>query len=132
MAPEVEYRDKVKLFRTVKNGYGMDSLPDPEHYEEMCGLYVQVTNFNHNDNTDGISVEHILHLPPDNEFLQENGYRIEQMVVSISPFGTKEQYQMFRIASVNVARDVLIGNEVHNIECALTKIAGVVNDVSED
>ncbi len=126
MAPNLEYRDVVTIYQTVKNAYGTDSLPSSgDVLYSLKGMLVQVMNFGHSNYQDGISAATILHLPPDDPFLLERGFRIEGLIVKVDPYGAPADSQYFRLGPVNVARDVLLNNEVHNVECALTKVAGL-------
>jgi hypothetical protein len=98
---------------------GRSSLGEPA---TVPCLYVQTTAYQHGSSQDAIVGTPVLALPPDDVFVLAHSYRLEEMVVEVNPFTGAAAGQRFKIASVTVARDVLLANEVQHIECELKKI----------
>lgn len=118
------FKDTVNIFKVRKDEYGNDV---PQSAVAVPALYEQVTGFEHGNNRDSVSSASRLYLPGDDEFVVENGQRLEGMVVQINPFGAEGSEQYFRISNVTPVRDILLCNEVQHVECDLRKVEGFSN-----
>lgn len=113
------FEDTATLYKVRKNGYGNDI---PQDGVDVPAIYEQSTGAGHGASQDFVSSDGVLFLPPNNEFLIDNGYRLEGMVAKINVFGYEGSEQYFKIVTVRPMRDTLIGNKVRHVECDLEKV----------
>lgn len=123
---DLTFPETCRIYPTTVDEYGQMVLGTPA---TVPCMYEQTTAYQHSGFQDAIVGTPRLALPPDDAFLQEHAYRLEEMVVEINPFGASATAQRFKIASVTPARDILLGNQVGHLECELKKIA-TESDVS--
>lgn len=125
MYPTLKFKDRVTVYTVTPDDYGKDV---PGEGEVMLGLYVQNTTFLHTNNQDGVSGTSRLYLPANTNFMKDNHYRLEGMLVKVNPFGEDAAYQYFRIIDVIPARDILNRNRVRHVECELQKVTDFGNE----
>jgi hypothetical protein len=119
MNEELIFEDTCLIYPTTVDGYGHDVLGTP--ITVPC-MYVQTTAYQHSSSQDAIVGTQRLALPAFDSFVLSQGYRLEGLVVEVNPFDGSGSAQRFKITSVTPARDILLGNEVHHVECDLKKI----------
>lgn len=120
----LNFPDTCRIYPTTPDDYGQ---PIPGTPTTVPCLYEQTTAYQHSSSQDAITGTPRLVLPADDEFVQTNAYRLEEMIAEINPFGGPALAQQFKIVSVTPGRDVLLGNEVTHVECELKKIGTAPN-----
>jgi hypothetical protein len=118
MYPELSYNETVTIFNPTSDNYGKDVLGNGTALK--C-VFEQTTGFQHGGHQDSIVGVSRIYLDPNSNFVIDNGYRLEGMIVKINPFGADAASQYFRIISVTAGRDVLQNNKVRHVECELSK-----------
>lgn len=118
MNKTLTYKDNVLLIDTTPDMYGDMAV---SHMEHLRGLFVQGTSQSRSGYVDTISTDAHVYLDIENEFVKANAFRLEGMYVVVNLFGGDENQQWFKISSVKVGQRKLLGNEVNNVHCHLTK-----------
>lgn len=114
----LEYKDPVVLIETAQDGYGDNTVIHAEH---LKGLFVQGTSQAEASYVEGISTDAHIYLDIENQFVLENAFRLEGMYIVCSLFGGSEEEAWYKIARCKVGQRKLLGNEVNNVHCFLTK-----------
>ncbi len=127
MYPRLNFTDVVTFFATTTNDYGQDVLGAET---DVSGLFVQSTGYQHNNHQDSVTSGSFLYLPADNNFVKDNAFRLEGMVVRINLFGGENGKQYFRIVSASPGRDILTNGIVRHIECQLEKTTDFDNEAT--
>lgn len=121
----IPYHDTATFVRVESTGYGNDKIAVGQ--DDVAVTFLQNTGFSHGQFRDGITSDAICYPDPDSEFIANNGNRLEGMYVLAPMFDVDNDQGWYKITSVNVNRDHLLGNRVDNIECLLTKSVRVPN-----
>lgn len=121
---DLDFPETCVIYPTTVDSYGQTVLGTPA---TVPCMYEQTTAYQHGSSQDAVVGTPRLALPADNAFLQAHAYRLEEMVVEVNPFGGSATAQRFKITSVTPARDVLLSNEVHHVECELKKVETEAN-----
>lgn len=121
MIPELVYRDTCDIYDPTRDEYG---TPQFGAATQLPCLYVQTTAYQHGAGQDAITGTSRIVLPGQHPFVTGHSYRLEEMIVNVNPFGADASAQLFKIVNVTVARDVLLYDQVHHVECDLKKIEG--------
>lgn len=116
----INYKDTVTLVTTTVDSYGAE-VADEEY--EVQAVVEMATGYTHSDNQDAITSDAIVYVDPSNEDVQDNFYRLEEMLVIIDIFGTHENRSWFKVTNVVVARDTQLCNTVDNIQLNLKKVS---------
>lgn len=114
----LNYKDDVVLVDTYPDDYGDMGI---SHVEKLKGLFVQGTSQTRTGYVDAIGTDAHVYLDINNAFVQENAFRLEGMYLVANIFGGQENQQWFKISRVKVGQRKLLGNEVNNVHCFLTK-----------
>lgn len=114
----LNYKDDVLLIDTSPDDYGDMSIA---HVEKLKGLFVQGTSQNRSGYVDTIGTDAHVYLDINNTFVQENAFRLEGMYLVANIFGGEQNQQWFKIERVKVGQRKLLGNEVNNCHCFLSK-----------
>jgi hypothetical protein len=114
----LNYLDTVKIVDGARNGYG-DVVDQAEHTVKC--LFLQTTGNGHLGNVEITEANSHAYLDPEDPFVVENGYRLEGMKVIANPFGTPETESWYKITTVVVGMDKLLGNEIDNIHVYMRK-----------
>lgn len=85
---------------------------------EVPVIFLQDTNFQHAANQDGITADSVCYVDPFDAWILSKNYRLEGMYIVAAIFGEETWY---KIESVTVNRDHLLGNVVDNVELLLKK-----------
>lgn len=112
------YKDNVLLVDVEPDDYGDMAVATVEHVK---GLFVQGTSQSRTGYVDNIGTDAHIYLDIENPFVKANAFRLEGMYVVVNLFGGDENQQWFKISSVKVGQRKLLGNEVNNVHCHLTK-----------
>lgn len=118
----LEYKDPVVLIETAQDYYGDNA---PGHIEYLNGLFVQGTSQSESRFVEGIATDAHIYLDIENPYVLENAFRLEGMYLICNLFGGEAKDAWYKIARCKVGQRKLLGNEVNNIHCFLTKCAAL-------
>lgn len=119
----LNYNDTVRLVKTTVDEYGTQVISDQE---EVPAIFGQTTGFGHGSNQDAILSDAVAYLDPTNEFVIENFYRLEGMLLVAQLFGVSLEDAWYRITDISVARTSLTCNDIDNIQVGLKKTTGIL------
>lgn len=114
----LNYKDPVTLIETTQDGYGDNKI---SHIEHLNGLFVQGNSQAEANYVEGLGTDAHIYLDIGNEFVQANAFRLEGMYLICNLFNGDEREAWYKISRVKVGQRKLLGNEVNNIHCFLTK-----------
>lgn len=114
----IKYSDDVILVSTTQDGYGDNDI---DHVEHLKGLFNSGMSQSEVNYVEALSTDANVYLDIENEFVQKNCFRLEGMFIVANPFGFKESEQWFKISRVQIGQDKLLGNQIDNVHCFLTK-----------
>ena len=114
----LEYKDPVILIETGQDGYGDNTVIHAEH---LKGLFVQGTSQNEANYVEAIGTDAHIYLDINNAYVLANAFRLEGMYIVCNIFNGIEKESWYKIARCKVGQRKLLGNEVNNIHCFLTK-----------
>lgn len=117
---DLDFKDTCLFYPTTIDDYGKEVLGTAEG--PVPCIYEQTTGYQHGGSQDAIVSSSRLALPATNSYLEMLAYRLENQIVEINVFGGSADAQRFKVISVTPARDLLLGNETHHLECQLKKI----------
>ena len=114
----LEYKDTIQIAKKSYNGYGdattVESVTVP-------ALFTQSTGSLQQSDSAYVTSDAQAYVDPENEFVKENGYRLEGMMVLASPFVTDASQSWYEITTVRVGQDKLLTNQIDNVEIFLSK-----------
>lgn len=114
----LEYKDPITLIETAQDGYGDNAIA---HVEHLNGLFVQGSSASEVGYVETLGTDAHIYLDIQNSFIQENAFRLEGMYLIVNLFGGKESNAWYKIDRCKVGQRKLLGNEVNNIHCFLSK-----------
>ena len=123
MTLAMKYNDVATFVEVTSGVYGSSKIIVDQ--EDVNCIFLQDTNMVHANHQDGRSADSICYPDPTNQFIIDNFNLLEGMYIMIEMFGKTSWY---KIESVTVNRNHLLGTEIDNIECLLkatTSIPGV-------
>lgn len=123
----IQYKDPITLVLTEPDEYGTEVLSDQADIMAAIDLN---TGYTHGNNQDAVVSDAIAFISPDNQFVQDNYNRLEEMLVLIDLFNTPDNRAWYKIVQVNVARDTQLCNKIDHLELLLKKTSRLANDVS--
>lgn len=117
---DLDYKDTVQLVtvRLSSDGYGTE-LIDQVH--DVPALFIANTGRTRGGNQTIITSDASVYLDPESDIVQSLHNRLEGMLLIARPFGVSRPEAWYRIETVAVGQDKLLGNEIDNIECFLKK-----------
>lgn len=127
MNPCINYPDSVTFVVTSLGDYGDDESVVSEH--AVPSIVVQNTAYSHSNNQDAIGSDTVVYVDPENEFVQDNYFRLEELLLKINTFGGDESQNWFKVVSANISKDHLLCNNIDSVELILKKTASMA-DVS--
>lgn len=119
----IQYSDPITLIATVPDEYGSEQID--VQAEVMAAIDLN-TGYAHGANQDAVTSDAIAFVSPDNTFVRENYYRLEEMLVVIDLFNTPDQRAWYKVSQVNIARDTQLCNEIDHLELLLKKTSPVL------
>lgn len=124
--PRLNHKDSVTFIVVDSTGYGNKKVVTQQH--DVKGTFLQSTGFLHSNNQDIINSDAILYPNERDAFVIANHNRLEGMCVIVTPYGGSDDQGWYKVTSVTVNRDHLLGNKIDNILLTLKKtemLAGV-------
>lgn len=114
------YKDTVQIVKPVlpNDGYATEMIGQ---IETVPALFISNTGFSHNSNQNAIDSDAEIYIDPTHWFVQENYNRLEGMMVIAPRFGAPNEEAWYRIITVRVGEDKLLGNTIDNILVFLKK-----------
>lgn len=114
------YKDTVQIVKPIlpSDGYPTESIGQ---IEEVPALFISNTAFSHANNQNAIDSDAEIYIDPEHWFVQENFNRLEGMLVIAQRFGSSAPEAWYRIITVRVGEDKLLGNTIDNILLFLKK-----------
>lgn len=116
----LDYLDTIYLVDPVLDEYGNEKIGQ---VETVPALFIQNTGWSHQNNQDAIDSSGEIYIDPTHWFVEENAYRLEELLVIANPFGASNADSWYRIIDVTVGQDKLLGNEIDNVRLELKKTA---------
>lgn len=114
----LDYKDTVSLVDPVIDEYGAEKIG---RIETVPALFIQRTGWSHQNNQDAIDSDAEIYIDINDEFVADNYYRLEEMLVIANPFGASNSDSWYRIIGVTVGQDKLLGNDIDNVRLDLKK-----------
>lgn len=114
----LDLQDTILLVATAPDEYGTEHIDDQAEVQAAIDLN---TGYSHSGNQDAVTSDAVAFISPSNSFVQDNFYRLEEMLVAIDLFDTPDQRAWYKVSSVNVARDTQLCNKIDHLELLLKK-----------
>lgn len=114
----LNYKDDLLLINTEQDGYGDNTI---SHIETIKGLFVQGNSQSESNYTEMLGTDAHAYLDIDNPYVLENAFRLEGMYLVCNIFNSNKDESWYKISRCKVGQRKLLGNEVNNIHCFLTK-----------
>lgn len=120
MSDLIEYKDTVQLVKPVvsTDGYATEVVGE---IESVSALFIENTGWSHGSNQAVIDSDAECYIDPTNSFVLENKFRLEGYMLIANPFDGDEEEAWYRVTTVRVGQDKLLGNHVDNVLLMLKK-----------
>ena len=119
MTLRLNYPDTATFAEVGSSGYAGKKAMVAQF--ECPVIFVQSTDFRHNNFRDEINADAVCYPDPTNEFVMSYANRLEGMYVLMPLYGAADNQSWFKISKVTVNRDHLLNNTIDNIELQLKK-----------
>lgn len=116
---KLNYQDTGTFYEVGSGGYANNKTVASS--SDVPIIFLQNTGFTHSQFQDGIDSDAICYVDPSNTFIQDNYNRLEGMYLKAAMFGAPGVISWFKVESVTINRDHLLGNQIDNIELSLKK-----------
>lgn len=116
----LDYKDTVQLVTVTlsEDGYATEVV---DEVVDVPALFLATTGYQRGGNQVDVTSDASVYLDPTSTLVTERFNRLEGMLVIAHPFGELEAESWYRITSVVVGQDKLLGNQIDNIQCQLKK-----------
>ena len=78
MSIGLTYTDTVQIVKPVIDEYGTEQIGE---IETVNCLFITKTGMSHSNNQDVITADAELYIDPENDFVKDNYYRLEEMLI---------------------------------------------------
>lgn len=114
------YKDTVQIVKPVlaADGYATESIGQ---IETVPALFISNTGYSHVSHQDAIDSDAEIYVDPTHWFVEQNFNRLEGMMVIAPRFGSSDEESWYRIITVRVGEDKLLGNTIDNVLVFLKK-----------
>lgn len=119
MGLQLRHKDNTTFVIVNSGNYGNSKAVLEQH--DVKGTFLQNTGFLHANNQDLLDADAILYPNERDSFIKANHNRLEGMYVIVALFGADADDSWYKITSVTVNRDHLLGNKIDNILLTLKK-----------
>ena len=123
MKPAIDYNEDLTFVIAESGGY-KDTKTMIEQHSVKC-VFIQSVDYTNSSNQAVRDADAICFPDPTDEFVVASFDRLEGMYVLASLFGAPDAIAWYRIDSVTVNRDHLLGNVIDNVECLLKKASTI-------
>lgn len=126
MSGLINYQDQVTLVLTeLGDAYGTRSIR--ETHTANAVVVMGGVGTRHNANQDNTTADVTVFVDPDDEWVQDENYRLEELLVIVDLFGTPQQDAWYLVTDVVINRDHLLGNTIDNVQLSLKKTTSIGN-----
>lgn len=115
----LNHKDTVTFVVVGSTSYGNSKVVEEQH--EVKATFLQNTGFIHTTNQDILEADAIIYPNERDAFVLANYNRLEGMYVIAPLYGADANDSWYKVTSVSVNRDHLLGNKVDNIQCTLKR-----------
>ena len=123
MKPAIAYNENLTFVIADSGGYkGAKTMT--EQHAVKC-VFIQSVDYTNSNNQAVRDADAICFPDPADDFIIASYNRLEGMYVLASLFGSPDAIAWYRIDSVTVNRDHLLGNVIDNVECLLKKASTI-------
>lgn len=119
MPLRLRHKDAATIVLTEADRYGKTKVVVEQH--GIVGTFLQNTGLFHTNNQDLIESDAVFYPDHTNAFVVANYLRLEGMFLIALPFGGAANDGWYKITSVTINRDHLLGNSIDNILLTLKK-----------
>lgn len=121
----LNYQDTATFVVVQSAGYaGSKALVEQE---DVPVIFLQGTALVHSGFQDNVDADAICYVDPGDEFVRDHNYRLEGMYVLAPLFEVDDDDGWYKVETVTVNRDHLLGNVIDNVELQLKKTRPVPN-----
>ena len=113
----LQYKDDVRLMTSTRDMYG-DIVNEVAH--ETKGLFLLGMSESFQNDTYTIGTDAHVYLDPTDPVIVSEGLRLEGKLLQVKGFSGK--WDNYKIQRVKVGQRKLLGNEVNNVHCFLSKV----------
>jgi hypothetical protein len=122
MSIGLTYKDTVTIIKPVIDEYGTEQI---EETHTVNGLFISRNSYSHASNQDNLDSDAEFYIDINNDFVIENYYRLEEMLIIANRFGTPNGDAWYKVVSVTVGEDKLLNNKIDNVLLRLKKTVGI-------
>ncbi len=123
MKPAIAYNENLTFVIATSEGYKGTKTMTEQHVVKC--VFIQSVDYTNSNNQAVRDADAICFPDPADEFIIASYDRLEGMYVLASLFGSSDAISWYRIDSVTVNRDHLLGNVIDNVECLLKKASTI-------
>jgi hypothetical protein len=123
MTLALNYPNTATFYLVEGAGYG--ATKRVVDTSEVNVIFEQDTNFQHGGNQDAVTSDAVCWPDFNNAFIQENHNRLEGMYIVMELFGSDMDDSWYKVESVFIHRDHLLGNTIDNLELSLKKTSPI-------
>jgi hypothetical protein len=124
MSGLIDYQDQVTLVLTEPGDeYGTRAVA-ATHVAQAVVVFGSVGT-RHNSNQDNTSADVTVFIEPSDSWVQDEHYRLEELLIAIELFGTPQEDAWYEVTDVAIHRDHLLGNQIDNVQLSLKKTASI-------
>ncbi len=121
MTLEITYKDTVTFYKPVSTGYRGTKVSTEQ--QDVPATFLQNTGITQSRFQTLANSDAVCYPDFTNSFIIDNANRLEGMYLTAKLFGVDESKSWYKVVSVNVNRDHLLGNNIDNIELLLDKVS---------
>jgi hypothetical protein len=114
----IQYSDTATLVKATVDEYGTERIE--ETADVPCIIELN-TGYLHFDNQDAVNSDAVVFVDPEDEFVQDNFFRLEEMMVIITKYGSPQSEAWYKVTSVGVNTDHQLSNRIDNVQLNLKK-----------
>ena len=116
----IDYKDTISIVETTlsSDGYATEII---KSLNEVSALFITAIGQQQGGHQNSITSTAEVYIDPTNEFVMNNYFRLEGMLIIANPFGDDTAASWYRIDQVTIGQDKLLSNQIDNISCALSK-----------
>lgn len=120
MSIPLNYKDTVQLVKhkLTADGYATEVI---DEIVEVKALFIENTGWQHGGYQTAVTSDAEVYINPKDSFVKANFNRLDGMLIIANRYGNRDQQQWYRIISVIIGEDKLLGNTIDNISCQLKK-----------
>jgi hypothetical protein len=121
----LRYQDIATFFKITTGAYRGSRTVTQQ--QDVPVIFLQNTGMAQGGNTENVDADAICYPDPDDSFISGNFNRLEGMFILAPLYGVDNDDGWYRVESVTVNRDHLLGNTIDNIELQLKKSERIIH-----